>query len=72
MIKEFFSTNGVAFRPLEIRFEKNDWFKTLMRLKTHFTGIPIDDFADARTRKWMEMVRDILPPEPQHFPKRAQ
>ena len=55
--------------PPAAGFQKNDWFKTLVRLKAHFTGILADDVPeDSKTRKWMEIVRMVLPPEPPHFP----
>jgi hypothetical protein len=70
MMKEFFKTNGAAFQASVAGFQKNDWFKTLMRLKAQVTGMPMDNLpADAKTRKWMELVHSVLPPEmifPQH------
>ena len=62
MMKEFFKTN-VVFHAPATGFQKNDWFKTLMRLKAHVTGIPLGDSVDAKTRKWMELVHSVLPPE---------
>ena len=63
MIKEFFKTDG-AFQAPTMGFQKNDWFKTLMRLKAHVTGMPLDGLpADPKTRKWLEIVHTVLPPE---------
>jgi len=69
-MREFSETNGVTHRPPATGFQKNDGFKTLMRLKAHFAGIPVDDVpADVRIRRWMEMFRTVLPPE-SLFPRR--
>lgn len=62
MMKEFFKTNPV-FQAPATGFQKNDWFKTLMRLKAQVTGMPLDDWTDSKTRKWLEMVHTVLPPE---------
>ena len=61
-MKEFFKTTGV-FQAPTMGFQKNDWFKTLMRLKAQVTGMPLDDLTDSKTRKWLEIVHTVLPPE---------
>jgi hypothetical protein len=69
-MKKIFQTSEGAYQPPATGFQKNDWFKTLVRLKAHFTGIPVDDFpADSRTRRLLEIFRMVLPPEPLNFPE---
>lgn len=62
MMKDFFKTS-VVFRAPMMGFQKNDWFKTLMRLKAQVTGMPLDELTDAKTRKWLELVHSVLPEE---------
>lgn len=71
-MKAFFEINGMTHHSPATGFQKNDGFKTLMRLKARFAGIPVDDVpSDNRIRRWMEVFRTVLPPEAV-FPQRTE
>lgn len=70
-MKAFFETIGVVPPSPQGGFKKNDGFKTLVRLKAQFAGLPVDDVPpNDRIRRWMEMFRTVLPPE-SFLPRRA-